>query len=69
MSAYAWDPPVNTAHPTATIGETVVYPSCQRGDPVRGSPHDFADYTPLLGGTPLLYCRQCGQVRKLEYEE
>lgn len=73
---YRYDPLTDTATDegttatmTGTLGETVVYPPCQRGNPMHGNPHDFQGYEPPLGGTPLLYCRQCGQIRKLEYEE
>lgn len=32
----------------------------------HGECHDFTDYEPRLGGTPLMYCRRCGEVRRLE---
>jgi len=54
---------------TSTRFETVVYPACQRGEPT-GYAHDFDVANSWDGSVmSLLYCRQCGQVRKLEYVE
>jgi len=55
---------------TGSIGQTVVYPTCQRGEP-HGYAHHFEVATGLddVGRkAKLLYCNQCGQVRKLVYE-
>jgi hypothetical protein len=38
---------------------------CQLGRMEDNWAHDFSDYEPSLGGSPLLFCRRCGDVREL----
>ena len=41
------------------------FTACANGRVEDGRPHDFDDFQPELGGTPLMYCRRCGEVRRL----
>jgi hypothetical protein len=48
------------------VAETTVYPRCQRGITEAGFAHDFESFVDETGRAPLMFCRQCGLVQKLE---
>jgi hypothetical protein len=47
--------------------DTRAYPKCRLGITESGWAHDFEAV--IDANPPLLFCRQCGQVRPLEVEE
>ena len=60
------DPSVTfTTYPVQTA-ETVLYPSCQRGDMDDNWAHEFHDYWDRVSGRGYIYCRRCGLVQRLE---
>ena len=51
---------------TSELVETIVYPSCQRGDFQDNHAHDFCDWTDPSSQRGYIYCRRCGLVQRIQ---